>query len=63
MVKPKKPENGVWKTVQAKGRSKHQKEKPKHIFEKLLAKSQRQKNDNDASRPKHPKHPKSTPRQ
>ena len=29
MVKPKKPDIGVWKTVESKSRHKHQKEKPK----------------------------------
>jgi len=33
MVKPKKPEIGVWKTVESKGRRKNQKEKPKPIGE------------------------------
>ena len=56
MVKPKKSEIGVWKTVEVKGRRKHQKEKLKHIHEELPAKPKRQKNVNDASRPKHPKH-------
>ena len=32
MVKPKKPEIGVWKTDEAKGRKKNQKEKPKPIL-------------------------------
>ena len=33
MLKPKKPEIGVWKTVQAKGHRKHHKAKPKLIGE------------------------------
>ena len=33
MVKPKKPEIGVWKIVESKGRYKHTKEKPKPIIE------------------------------
>ena len=56
MVKPKKSEIGVWKTVEVKGHRKHQKEKLKHIHEELPAKPKRQKNVNDASRPKHRKH-------
>jgi hypothetical protein len=50
MIKPKKPEIGVWKTIDPKG-PKHQREKPK-CNEKLLAKSQRQKKVNGASRSK-----------
>ena len=50
MVKPKKPEIGVWKTVQAKGHSKHQKAKPKPIGE-FLAKPQKQRDGKDASWP------------
>jgi len=56
MVKPKKPKIGVWKTVQAKCRSKHQKEKLKHVSEKLPAKFQKQKDVNDVSWPKTSKH-------
>ena len=48
MVKPKKPEIGVWKTVQAKGHSKHQKTKPKLIGE-FPAKPQKQRDAKDAS--------------
>ena len=58
MVKPKKHEIGVWKTVNAKGRKKHQKKRPKPIHRKLPAKSKRQINVNDASRPKNFKQPK-----
>ena len=61
MVKPKKPEIGVWKTVEFKGRHKHQKGKPKPFLGDLPAKSGKQ--NNDASRLKHPKHSRSTPRQ
>ena len=61
MVKPKKPEIGVWKTVESKSRHKHQKEKPKSFLGDLPAKSRKQ--NNDASRLKHPKHSRSTPRQ
>jgi hypothetical protein len=38
MVKPKKPEIGVWKTNETKDRHKHQRQKPKSN-EKLPAKS------------------------
>jgi len=41
MVKPKKSEIGVWKTVEAKDRKKHQKEKPKLIHGELPAKTKR----------------------
>src|SRR6185312_5679388 len=58
MVKPKKPEIGVWKTVQAKGRHKRQKEKPKPFLGDLPAKFRKR---NNASRLKHPKHSRSTP--
>src|SRR6185312_2923209 len=61
MVKPKKSEIGVWKTVESKGRHKHQKEKPKPFLGDLPAKFRKQ--NNDASRLKHPKHSRSTPRQ
>ena len=61
MVKPKKPEIGVWKTVEAKGRKKHQKEKPKLIHGELPAKTKRQINVNDASRSKNFKQPKFAP--
>ena len=63
MVKPKNPEIGVWKTVEAKGHKKHQKEKPKPIHRKLLAKFKRQMNVNDTSWPKNYKQPKSAPKQ
>ena len=43
MVKPKKPEIGVWKTVESKGRHKHQKEKPKPFLGDLPAKSKKTK--------------------
>ena len=61
MVKPKKPEICVWKAVESKGRCKHQKEKSKPFLGDLPAKSKKQ--NNDASRLKHPKHSRSTPRQ
>ena len=61
MVKPKKPEIGVWKTVESKCHHMHQKEKPKPCLGDLPAKSRKQ--NNDASRLKHPKHSRSTPRQ
>ena len=50
MVKPKKPEIGVWKTVRAKGHSKHQKAKPKPIGE-FPAKPQKPRDGKDASWP------------
>jgi hypothetical protein len=62
MVKPTKPEIGVWKKVESKGHHKHQREKPKSN-EKLLAKSQKQNNVNGASRSKNSKRPKSTPKE
>jgi len=43
MVKPKKPKIGVWKTVESKGRHKHQKEKPKPFLGDLPAKSKKTK--------------------
>ena len=58
MVKPKKPEIGVWKTDEAKGRKTNQKEKPKPIHRELPAKSKREINVNDASRLKNFKQPK-----
>jgi hypothetical protein len=61
MVKLKKPEIGVWKTIESKGR-KHQREKPKSN-EKLPAKSQRQNNVNGVSRSKNSKRPKPSPRE
>ena len=61
MVKPKKPEIGVWKTVEAKGRRKHQKKKPKPILVELSTKSKKQ--NNDASRSKTSKQAKSVPKQ
>jgi len=63
MVKPKKPEIGVWKTIEAKGRKKHQKEKPKLIHGELPAKTKMQINVNDASRSKNFKQPKFAPKQ
>ena len=48
MVKPKKPEIGVWKTVESKSRHKHEKEKPKPN-KKLLARSSNQKDIKHAS--------------
>ena len=48
MVKPKKPEIGVWKTVESKGRRKHQKEKLKPIGE-FSAKPQKQRGAKDAN--------------
>jgi hypothetical protein len=62
MVKPKKPEIGVWKTIEVKGRRKHQKKKAKPVPRELPANSHKQNIVKDASRPKHPKHSKSTPR-
>ena len=41
MVKPKKLEIGVWKIVEAKDRTKQQKEKPKPVLGELLAKSKK----------------------
>jgi len=41
MVKPKKPEIGIWKIVEAKGRRKHQKKKPKPVLGELPAKSKK----------------------
>jgi len=61
MVKPKKQEIGIWKTVEAKGRRKHQKEKPKPVLGELQAKSRKQ--NNDASRSKNSKQAKSVPKQ
>jgi hypothetical protein len=61
MVKPKKLEIGVWKTIESKSR-KHQREKLKSN-EKLSAKSQRQNNVNGASRSKNSKRPKPSPRE
>ena len=49
MVKPKKPEIGVWKTVESKSRHKHEKERPKPN-KKLPAKSSKQKDIKHASR-------------
>jgi hypothetical protein len=59
MVKLKKPEIGVWKTIKVKGRIKHQNKKTKPIHRELPAKSKRQMNVNDASRPRNSKQPKS----
>ena len=61
MIKPKKLEIGVWKTVKAKGRRKHQKEKPKPVLGELPAKSKKQ--NNVASRSKNSKQAKSVPKQ
>ena len=61
MVKPKKPDIGVWKTVEAIGRRKHQKEKPKPVLGELPAKSKKQ--NNDASRSKNSKQAKSVLKQ
>ena len=60
MVKPKKPEIGVWKIVEAIGRRKHQKEKPKPVLRELPAKSKKQ--NNVASRSKNSKQAKSVPK-
>ena len=50
MIKPKKPKISVWKTVQAKGHSKHQKANPKPIGE-FPAKPKKQRDARDASWP------------
>ena len=42
MVMPKNPEIGVWKTIESKGRHKHQKEKPMSFLGEFLAKSKKQ---------------------
>jgi len=59
MVKPKKPEIGVWKTVESKNCHKHDKEKP-NPNKKLSARSSKQKDIKHASRVKNfkqtPKH-------
>ena len=62
MVKPKKPEIGVWKTVKSKSRHKHEKEKPK-TNKKLPVKSSKQKDIKHASRAKNSKQPESVPKQ
>ena len=62
MVKPKKPEIGVWKTVESKSHHKHEKEKPKPN-KKLTAKSSKQKDIKHASRAKNSKQPESVPKQ
>ena len=62
MVKPKKLEIGVWKTIESKNRHKHEKEKPKPN-KKLPAKSSKQKDIKHASRAKNSKQPKSVPKQ
>ena len=49
MVKLKKHEIGVWKTVKAKGHNKHQKAKPKPISE-FPAKPKKQRDAKDAGR-------------
>ena len=61
MVKPKKPEIGVWKTVESKSHHKHEKERPKPN-KKLPAKSSKQKNIKHVSRTKNSKQPKSIPK-
>ena len=48
MVKPKKPEIGVWKTIESKSRHKHEKKKLKPN-KKLPAKSSKQKDIKHAS--------------
>ena len=63
LVKPKKLEMGVWKIVQAKGHSKHQKKKPKPIHRELPIKFSKEKNIKHASQPINSEHPKSTPKQ
>ena len=60
MVKPKNPEIGVWKTIEAKGHRKHQKKKPKPVLGELPAKSKKQ--NNVASRSKNSKQAKSVPK-
>lgn len=62
MVKAKKPEIGVWKTVESKSRHKNEKEKPK-TNKKLPVKSSKQKDIKHASRAKNFKQPKSVPKQ
>ena len=62
MVKPKKPEIGVWKTVESKSRHKHEKEKLKPN-KKFSTKSTIQKDSKDVSHPKNSKQAKSPPRQ
>jgi hypothetical protein len=62
MFMPKKPEIGVWKTIESKGRHKHHRENRKSNG-KLPAKSRRQKIVNDASRSKNSKCPKSSPKE
>ena len=54
MVKPKKPEIGVWKTVESKSRHKHEKKKAKPN-NKFPAKSSKQKDIKHASRNKNSK--------
>ena len=61
MVKLKKPEIGVWKTVKAKGHNKHQKAKPKAISE-FPAKPKKQRDAKDASRPNKSEQPRSSPK-
>ena len=61
MVKPKKPEIGIWKIVQAKGHSKHRKTKPKPIGE-FPAKPPKQRYAKDASRPNKSEQPRSSPK-
>ena len=61
VVKPKKPEISVCKTVQAKGHSKHQKANPKSIGE-FPANPQKQRDAKDASWPNKSKQPRSSPK-
>ena len=60
-MEPKKPEIGVWKAVQDKGHSKHQKAKPKTIGE-FSAKPKKQRDAKDASWPNKSKQPRSSPK-
>ena len=62
MVKPKRSEIGVWKTVESKIRHYHEKEKPKPN-KKLPATSSKQKDIKHASQAKNSKQPKSIPKQ
>ena len=61
MVKPKKPEIGVWKTIESKKNHKHEKKKLKPN-KKLPAKSSKQKDIKHASRAKNSKQTKSVPK-
>jgi hypothetical protein len=62
MVKPKKSEIGVWKTVESKSCHKYEKEKLKPN-EKRPTKSSKQNDIKHASRAKNFKQPKSVPKQ